>query len=57
MSETKTPRRERTPGRKLSKQDLTSITGGKQVLLRGCCTQECCGGDGGAFQQIKRIGN
>jgi len=31
----------RTPGRKLSKDDITSAS----VLIRGCTTQSCCGGD------------
>jgi hypothetical protein len=33
-------RKERTPGRKLSKDDISSTS----VLIRGCTTQSCCGG-------------
>jgi len=43
--------RQRTPGRKLTQEDLSSISGGKELLLRGCCTQECCGG--GRFSRIQ----
>lgn len=43
MKNKKESRTQRTPARKLRKEDLTSITGGGEVLLRGCCTQGCCG--------------
>jgi len=33
---------ERTPARKLNKDDLKSIAGQAQVLILGCCTQGCC---------------
>lgn len=31
----------RTPGRKLTRDDLAKTMGG--ALMRGCCTQGCCG--------------
>jgi hypothetical protein len=31
---------DRTPGRKLTREDLSKTMGG--VLIRGCCTQGCC---------------
>lgn len=31
----------RTPGRKLSREDLSKTTGGA-ILIPGCCTQGCC---------------
>jgi bacteriocin-like protein len=31
----------RTPGRKLTKEDLAHVIGGSE-LLNGCCTQGCC---------------
>jgi hypothetical protein len=30
----------RTPGRKLTRDDLSKTMGG--ALVRGCCTQGCC---------------
>jgi hypothetical protein len=44
----KDERNERTPGRKLTKDDISTTS----VLIRGCSTQDCCGtgpltGDGG----------
>jgi hypothetical protein len=37
------PDKSRTPGRKLTREDLGRVAGGRTgVLIPGCCTQGCC---------------
>ena len=49
-------RRNRTPGKALSKDDLASVTGGARgVPVPGCCVQGCTGCDLPGVQPIGRL--
>jgi len=56
MSDKKTEQNEkfqgRTPGRKLTREDLSKTVGG--ALIRGCCTQGCCGEENPRLPELSK---